>query len=211
MNALILGGTGAMGKYLTDYLNCDVEFQNIYVTSRKQLSSDHKVRFIQGNAKDYSFISGLLKTQDFDVVVDFMSYSTQEFKERVDDFLNLTKHYVFLSSSRVYADLEKTPITENSPRLLDVVHDIEYLKTDEYALSKARQEDILRKNRNNNWTIIRPYITYSSQRLQLGIYEKEQWLYRALQNKPIVFPEELRNTLTTLTGGVMWHGISRSL
>ena len=105
----------------------------------------------------------------------------------------------------------KTPITENSPRLLDVVHDIEYLKTDEYALSKARQEDILRKNRNNNWTIIRPYITYSGQRLQLGIYEKEQWLYRALQNKPIVFPEELRNNLTTLTWGVMWHGISRNL
>ena len=66
-------------------------------------------------------------------------------------------------------------------RLLDVSHDSIYLKTDEYALAKARQEDILRKSGKNNWTIIRPYITYSESRLQLGVLEKEAWLYRALK------------------------------
>lgn len=50
-----------------------------------------------------------------------------------------------MSSSRVYAD-SQTPITENSPRLLDVYKEEEYLKTDEYALSKARQEDILHRS-----------------------------------------------------------------
>ena len=56
--------------------------------------------------------------------------------------------------------------------------DEEYLKTDEYALSKARQEDILHRSGKNNWTVIRPYITYSEIRLQLGVLEKELWLYR---------------------------------
>ena len=52
---------------------------------------------------------------------------------------------MFLSSSRVYASQE-SPIREDSMRLLDVSHDSIYLKTDEYALAKARQEDILRKS-----------------------------------------------------------------
>ena len=33
-------------------------------------------------------------------------------------------------------------ITDNSPRLLDTRNAPEYLKTDEYALAKAREENI---------------------------------------------------------------------
>jgi nucleoside-diphosphate-sugar epimerase len=50
-----------------------------------------------------------------------------------------------------------------------------------------------------NWTIVRPYITYSEKRLQLGTLEKENWLYRALQGRSIIFSEDIKNHLTTLT------------
>lgn len=105
-----------------------------------------------------------------------------------------------MSSSRVYADFP-APLTENHPRLLDAAADEEYLKTDEYALTKARQEDMLRSSGKTNWTIIRPYITYSNQRLQLGVYEKELWLYRALHGKTIVFPRAIAEKYTTMTLG----------
>lgn len=58
-------------------------------------------------------------------------------------------------------------------------HATKILSIDEYAITKAHQENLLINSKNKNWTIIRPYITYSEQRLQLGTFEKEDWLYRA--------------------------------
>jgi len=94
-----------------------------------------------------------------------------------------------------------TKIREDSPRLLCTTADDAFLESDEYSLAKARQEDILRQSGSNNWTIIRPYITYSEQRLQLGILEKEGWLYRALKGRTIVFSEDIASKFTTLTYG----------
>ena len=74
-----------------------------------------------------------------------------------------------------------------------------YLATDEYALAKARQENILLTTNKKNWTIIRPYKTYNNNRLQLGMYEKEEWLYRLMMGKTLVFPNELKKRKTTLT------------
>lgn len=99
----------------------------------------------------------------------------------------------------MYADAGQERITEQSPRLLDACKDEKYLKTDEYALAKAREENILKNSKHRNWTIIRPYITYNVERLQLGVFEKELWLWRALKGRAIVFSEDIAQMYTTLT------------
>ena len=196
---LLLGGTGAMGAHLTRILA--EQGENVFVTSRRSRKTEFdNVHYFQGDAKDENFVRALLEKK-FDVIVDFMVYSTPIFNERHKLFLDNCEQYVFLSSSRVYANNCGNAITEDSPRLLDVSSDEEYLKTDEYALTKARQENILRGSGKNNWTIIRPYITYSEIRLQLGVLEKEDWLQRALQGKTIVFSKDIAEHKTTLTYG----------
>ena len=100
----------------------------------------------------------------------------------------------------MYAESE-TSITEDSPRLLDVCTDSDYLSTDEYALSKARQEDVLFNFRKKNFTIVRPSLTYSGQRLQFAICEKEEWLYRALHGRSVVFPNDMVDIKTTMAYG----------
>lgn len=207
MKILVLGGTGAMGVDLVKILG--ERGEDVTVTSRSERNSElENVKYVRGDAHDTAFLQSLLVEQ-YDAIVDFMAYSTEEFKARRDLLLDVTDQYLFLSSSRVYAD-SKTPITEDSPRLLDVTTDSEYLKTDDYALAKARQEDLLGESGKKNWTIIRPYITYSNQRLQLGAYEKELWLYRALQDKTIVFPKAIAEKYTTMTlGADVAMGISR--
>lgn len=198
MRILVLGGTGAMGVDLVKILAQRGE--KITVTSRSARKSEFKnVNYIQGNANDTVFLKRLLCRQ-YDAVVDFMSYSTEEFEARRDLLLDMVGQYIFLSSSRVYASSEE-PITEDSPRLLDVTMDKEYLKSDEYALAKARQENLLRESGKTNWTIVRPYITYSNQRLQLGVYEKELWLYRALHGRTVIFPKAIAEKYTTMTLG----------
>ena len=162
MKILVLGGTGAMGVDLVKILG--ERSENVTVTSRSERKSEFSnVEYVKGDAHDTTFLQALL-TQKFDAIVDFMAYHTDEFKSRRDLLLGATDQYLFLSSSRIYAN-SKTPITEDSPRLLDVTTDKEYLKTDEYALAKARQENLLQESGKTNWTIIRPYITYSNQRL----------------------------------------------
>lgn len=197
--ALLLGGTGAMGVYLAPELLRRGYIVDI--TTRKGGKSGININYITGNAKDTSFIESVLKKNSYDVIVDFMVYSTDEFRDRVELLLKNTKHYIFLSTYRVFANQDKF-IAENSPRLLDVSDDKEYLKTDEYALAKARQEDILRASRYKNWTIVRPSITYSKERFQLGVLEADVFLARALNKKAVVFPEEMLDKRTTMT----WAG-----
>lgn len=197
MKVLLLGGTGAMGRHLK-YLFLK-RGADVFVTSRKPLENESGITNIQGDAKEESFIRRLFQ-QRWDVIIDFMIYSTTQFRDRVELLLSATGCYIYLSSARVYAQ-EDGRISEGSSRLLDVTNDRRFLQTDEYALAKARQEDILFKSGLQNWTIVRPYITYDNYRLQLGVMEKEGWLYRALQGRTIVLPKDLNERQTTLTSG----------
>lgn len=197
---LLLGGTGALGVYMAPEL-LNLGYQ-VYITSRsKHISNERDIIYITGNAKDPLFLQQLLQ-QDFDAIVDFMIYSTAEFKARVEELLSHTAHYIFLSSYRVYGDNGGKPISETSPRLLDVVDDAEYLMTDEYGLTKARQEDILKKSGRKNWTILRPAITYSKERFQLGTMEANIFVRRALAGKSVIFPRQMLDKKATLS----WAG-----
>lgn len=198
-NILLLGGTGAMGVHLASLLSQNPD-NKIYVTSRTKQGGSGNIVYIKGNAHNEDFIIPLLEQQRWFAIVDFLIYTTEQFRLKVDRFLASTEQYVFLSSSRVY-DQSDTLIKESSNRLLDSCHDASYLETDEYALTKARQENLLIQSGKSNWTIIRPYITFSEIRLQLGVLEKESWLYRALHGRTIVFSKDILDKRTTLTYG----------
>lgn len=198
MNILLLGGTGAIGTHLSSSLSH--YGHRVYITSRKPHENAHNIQYLCGNAKEIDFLTDVTQLLVWDSIVDFMCYSTKEFKERIDILLRHTKQYVYLSSARVYSDSTER-ITEKSPRLLDVSSDNDYLKTDEYALYKAREEDILLSYQYKNYTILRPYITYGEYRLPLGVWEKETWLKRALSGKSIAMPRTFLHQDTSLAYG----------
>ena len=199
-HVLLLGGTGAMGVYLVPRL-AKLGYM-VTVTSRQQRESSNKnVTYIQGDAKDDTFLASHLKKRHYDAIVDFMVYHTDEFKARLDKLMSHTKHYVYLSSYRVYAGSDG-PLVETSSRLLDVVQDDAYLRTDEYGLTKARQEDVLQRSSYPHWTVVRPAITYSKDRFQLGTMEANEFLHRALDGKEVIFPHEMLKKKTTMS----WAG-----
>lgn len=200
LKVLLLGGTGAMGIHLTHIL-AERGFE-VYVTSRKKrVSNNSNIRYLEGNAMDTSFVLNLLKSNNFYGMVDFMLYfRNEEFASKVTQYLQYVKQYVYISSARVYADSPQ-PLIESSKRLLDVSTDNDFLSFNEYALRKARQEDILKHSGKTNWTIIRPYITFSENRFQLGVLEKEDWLHRVLSGRTLVFSKDMLDKKTTLTYG----------
>ncbi len=198
MFILMLGGTGPMGIHLSKILS--ENGHNVYITSRKPHEDKGNVHYIVGNARDPLFIDGLIAERRWDSIVDFMVYNTHEFQTRLGVLLKHTRQYVFLSSARVYVN-SNNPLNELSPRLLDESKDKKYLETDEYALYKAREENLLLKSGYNNFTILRPYITYAENRLPLGIWEKETWVRRVLAKKDLVLPRVFLEKATTLSYG----------
>jgi nucleoside-diphosphate-sugar epimerase len=124
-----------------------------------------------------------------------------EFSDKYEMMLSSTDHYIFLSSYRVYAD-SAVPIKEDSPRLLDVSDDKEFLATEDYSLYKARQEDILKASKYDNWTIVRPAVTYSKFRYQLVTLEANTVIYRAMNKLPVLLPKEAM----PIYGTMSWAG-----
>lgn len=196
---LVLGGTGAMGVYLVPKLierGYAVDVASLDVVE----STTPNLRYITGNCLDVEYVGELLKN-GYDGIVDFMIYNQDKFEERHKMFLDNTSHYIYLSTYRIYAN-EEHPIKETSPRLLDVSKDADFLATDDYALYKAKGENVLLNSNYNNWTAIRPAITYSKRRFQLVTLEAPNVVKRTLNGKKVVLPKEAKDVQATMS----WAG-----
>lgn len=196
---LVLGGTGAMGVYVVPELV--KRGYEVTVASLDDVPQPvgGNPRYIKADTKNIENLNALL-AEKFDGIIDFLLYLTDEFRQRCKLLLESTDHYIFLSSYRVYAD--KFPITESSPRLLDVSEDREFLACEDYSLYKAREENILRESGMNNWTIVRPAITYSKRRFQLVTLEAQYVINRTFDGKTVILPEEAADIQGTMT----WAG-----
>lgn len=184
---LVLGGTGAMGVYLIPEL-LHMGYAVDVVSLDDITSTDPALRYIKANAKDTSFVSEQLKS-GYSAVVDFMIYPTpEEFETFIPLYLKNTDHYIFLSTYRVYAN-EEHPIKESSPRLLDVTDDRVLLTSGDYCIYKAQSEDFISRSGAENWTVIRPAITFSKRRFQLVTMEMDLVVRRMLEGKTLLLPE----------------------
>ncbi|MBQ2968112.1 MAG: NAD-dependent epimerase/dehydratase family protein [Clostridia bacterium] len=192
---LVLGSTGAMGQYIVPYL-ADMGYQVTAVSLDDEVPYNEQVTCIKGNAKDMEFLKGLL-SQNFDGVVDFMIYHKRDFIHYYKLFLENTKHYIFLSSCRVYAN-EEIPVKETSPRLLDVSTDEKLLASNDYCIHKAKAENLLFLSGYDNWTIVRPATTFSKMRYQLVTLEAHDTVGRAVKGKKVVLPLQAKDKPATL-------------
>ena len=194
---LVMGGTGAMGRYLVPKLA--QRGYKVDVVSLDALPDEKNIHYIQEDIMDDEVLKTRLSA-GYDGIVDFMVYPTEHFKTRHKLLLDHTDHYIFLSSYRVFGD-SNVPITEESAQLLDTLRDEEYLATDDYALRKSRCEDILEQSAYKNWTIVRPAITYSQKRAQLVTLELKHILAALQENRPVLLPEAAKNVQATMTWG----------
>ena len=194
---LVLGATGAMGRYLVPEL-VNLGY-NVTGVSLDEVTSTEHVTYIKGNAFDKEFLNTLL-AEGFDGIVNFMDYGKHAFSDYYKLFLDNTKHYIFLSSCRVYDDKEQ-PIKETSPRLLDTSEDETLKASHDYCIQKAQNEDLLTASTYNNWSIVRPATTFSTMRLQLVTLEFKNSVARAMQGKKVVLPIQAKDKPATLSWG----------
>ena len=195
---LVIGATGAMARYMIPFLGergCEIDGLALDVGE----SNYPNVHYHQCNAKDADVRDEFL-SRNYDAIVDFMTYKSTEIPFVLPRMLDHTGHYVFLSSGRVYDNLER-PVRETSPRLIDTSKDPYLLNSDDYCIFKARGENLLFAMPRKNWTIVRPATTYSYLRYQLVTLEAADTVGRARQGKKVVLPEQAREKPATLSWG----------
>ena len=171
---LMLGGTGVIGESILSVIGNDAAY-DVTVTSRSKRKPLYaNVHYLLGNANDLVFIN-TIEDNSFDVLIDFMNYRNEILKTNFSKLIKIAKQYVFLSSARVY-DNSMPVIDESCSLLANTTEDQNFKDSGTYAVKKAHQENYVLKNGYSKVTIVRPYKTYSSDRLQLGEYEIRHWL-----------------------------------
>jgi len=205
--ALLIAGGGTLGTYTAEELlrlghSVDV------ICLEDKVSDNNNLRFYKEKAT-LAFLESLFKDNHYDGVVNFLHFKDD--KDYIPYHALLTKntdHLIFLSSYRVYADLQH-PITETAPQLIDVIKDDPlFHETETYALAKSRAERFLNNNPYpKNWTIVRPVISFSDRRLDICMVSRHDVLDAVKENKAVKMPIEAKN----LTAGLDWAGNSGKL
>ena len=198
---LLIAGGGTLGRYAAKELlrlGCAVDT----ICHAEMTECGENQRYFHAHA-DLSYLQSLLAENSYDGIVNFVHYpDVEEYKQVYRLLIANTAHLVFLSSYRVYADLQH-PVTESAPRLFDVVKDEAFLLTEDYAVPKSKAEDFLTKEcSGQNWTIVRPVISFSDKRFDLFTHYSDFVIKCAENNRPIELPECAKN----LTAGLDWAG-----
>ena len=203
---LLIGGGGTLGTYTAQELLKQGHSVDIICLEDKT-SDDENIKFHKGKA-NLDYLSEYLKDKMYDGIVNFIHYRDIEEYPPVHSLLTVhTKHLIVLSSYRVYAD-EQHPVIETSPMLLDVSTDKEFLETEKYAISKAKLEKYLNSEcKGQNWTVVRPVISFSKLRFDLVTYYGHDLLKKIRNGEIIPLPIDAKN----LTAGLDWAGNSGKL
>lgn len=203
--ALLIAGGGTLGEHTSkELLNRGYTVDIICLEDN--VSSDERVRFFKARA-DYEYLKGFLCDKNYDGIVNFIHYTDVEEYKRVHMLLcENTKHLIFLSSYRVYNDLQH-PVTESAPQLYDTLDDKEFIETEDYAVPKSKCEHFIREESGtSNWTIVRPVISFSKRRFDI-VTENRNVVGRIKDGEVIVLPEVTKN----LTAALDWAGNSGKL
>ena len=203
---LLIAGGGTLGTYVSEELLRLGAFVEV-ICPEEKTSNNERLMFHQSLATE-ELLSDLFSKKHYDGIVNFIHYSKVEDYKKIHPLLiSNTDHLIFLSSYRVYAD-EQHPISENAPRLADVLADRDFFEREDYALPKARCEDYLRQEHAGEpWTIVRPVISFSDKRLDLLLYSGRDVLNYASQDKEMLMPNFVKN----YSAGIDWAGNSGKL
>lgn len=198
--ALLIAGGGTIGTYAALELK-SLGFSVDIICRDGATLNEEDITYTIADVT-FGILSEKFSEKRYNVIVDFMHYDIfEEYEERAKYLLANCDHMIFLSSYRVYADLEH-PITENAPQLLDVSDDKVLLENEKYGLTKSRCERALKSLPDKHWTAVRPLISFSDKRFDLITTQGALLVNRTRQGKKVVVPSAAKNVVA----GFGWAG-----
>lgn len=198
LRVLILGGTGIIGAELSIAgIQAGYEVSVVSRGRRHSASWDYGVagpEEIVADVHDSAELVAKLGMKRFDVVIDLVSFNPEQLSRNLTLFSGRCEQYIFVSSATVYGGVAEGQSLAEDAKLTE--------NTWSYpALKIASERTLLAEceRRSQNYTIVRPYITYSAQRVAFGAWETEAVLGRMLLGLPVAIGEQIARTTTSLT------------
>ncbi len=193
---LILGGTGFVGRILTENLITEGNPPVLFNRGKRNAGIFPELRKITGDrlTDDIKQIAN----ESWDVVIDFSCMMPDNLDDITDMLKGKTARYIFVSTVSVFpmddADYWKNPVTENSETLTCTAEqrkDPDVTAT--YGQKKAECERILLGKDWLDSITFRPGLIYGRYDYTDRFY---YWLYRAAKVSEILLPEEGRERFT---------------
>ncbi len=193
MKVLFIGGTGVISSACAR-LAIERGFK-LAVLNRGKRPVIAGSRQILADIADAAAAGAALGSESWDVVVDFISFTTAEMEQRIALFRGRVAQFIFISSASIYQKpLAHYPITESTP-LVNPFWD--------YSRNKiACEERLLRALQAENFpvTIIRPSWTYDETRITVPVNSPKNFTVvdRMRRGLPVIVPGD-GTSLWTMT------------
>ncbi|MBJ22572.1 MAG: hypothetical protein CL933_24450 [Deltaproteobacteria bacterium] len=182
MRVLVMGGTQFNGLALVHELARTGH--QVVILNRGQTKADLPagIERVYADRRDHDQMRDVLGTVDVDAVIDVSAYLPTDVELMVELFRGRIAHYIFISSTVIYAASDLLPINENHPVERGEAQN-------EYGLNKLQCEEILiREWRENRFPgSIVPF----SMVMGAGniLPDREQRMFqRMIRNRPILIP-----------------------
>ena len=185
MRVLFIGGTGNISIAATRL--CAKRGIDLTLLNRgqKKTSLPDGVRTIYTDIRDRAAAAEALRSEAFDVVVDWVAFVPEHVETDIELFGGKVSHYVFISSATVYERPSPFfPTVEEAP--LGNVHW-------QYARDKIACEELLRREHERSGfpvTIVRPSYTYC-----------ESWIPTAIEGQDYTVVERMRRGKKVIVPG----------
>jgi len=185
MNILFIGGTGTISSAITRQIISNNNHQ-LYLINRGTRNNNlsDNVTLIQADINDEDAVSEKIKDLNFDVVADFIAFTSEQLERDYRLFNGKTKQFIFISSASAYQKpLSDFRINEGTPLANPYW---------EYSRNKIACEEYLMKiyrEKSFPVTIIRPSHTYDERSVPLGVHGRNgswQVIKRMLDGKSVI-------------------------
>ena len=178
---LLIGGTGTISSSITKMLAKEEGIETI-VLNRGHKEIPEGVTQVICDANDEEALKEAAGDNTYAAVVDFIVYTEEQARKRVELFKGKTGHYIFISTVCALDHEDKIWLNENSET---------GNRYSEYGQNKAACEKVYMEAYENDGfpvTIVRPSQTYGYDRIPLSVKGKTCWsvVSRILNDKPVI-------------------------
>lgn len=201
MKVLFIGGTGNISAECAALLH--ERGDEILVLSRGRSPVPTAYRALQADRKDLAAMRTALAGVQPDVVLNFLGYDLAEVRTDYELFKEAAPHYVFISSTTVYAKPHRQlPLTEDAP-----VGNAYW----DYARKKLACEQWLRERWEQDRfpvTIVRPSHTYSKRWVPNPVASSSYTFAARLERgQPVFVPDDGENPWTLTAASDFARGL----
>lgn len=182
MDVLVMGGSQFNGLAVVRELARHGHRVSVLNRGKTAAELPRGTETLRADRNDAAALAGVLGGRTFDAIVDVSAYTPEHVRSMVDLFQGRTGHYVFISSTVIYAASDRLPINEDFP--VDASP-----RQNDYGRNKIECEEILKAAYRESgfpMTVVALSMVFGPRNI---VPDREQRMFaRLVEGRPILIP-----------------------